>query len=193
MKFNMGCGHNRRDGYVNVDAAEACRPDQVWNLDQTPWPWPDDCATEVLFIHSLEHMGATSEGFLAIIRELYRIAAPGCEVRIHVPHPRHDNFINDPTHVRAVTPQLLRLFDRELNDYWQANRGANSPLAHYLQVDFRVLEAQTVLEEPFASRFRASGATQEQVMETIATLNNVVSEYRIRLVVRKPYGAPPPV
>src|SRR4051812_30210725 len=100
MKFNMGCGLNRRDGYVNVDMFASSGADEVWNLEQTPWPWPDGCAEEVLFIHSLEHMGEQSAVFLEIIRELYRICAPGASVRIHVPHPRHDDFIDDPTHVR---------------------------------------------------------------------------------------------
>jgi hypothetical protein len=70
MKFNMGCGHNRIPGYVNVDAFAACEPDEVFDLEQTPWPWPSGCAEEVLFIHSLEHMGADAKVFLAIIQEI---------------------------------------------------------------------------------------------------------------------------
>src|SRR3954452_15303504 len=104
MKFNMGCGRRKLEGYVNVDAVAASGADQVWDLEQTPWPWADGCAEEIRFIHSLEHMGADTKVFLAIIQETYRIAAPGCRVVIHVPHPRHDHFLGDPTHVRPVTP-----------------------------------------------------------------------------------------
>jgi hypothetical protein len=186
MRFNMGCGHNRLDGFINVDAAAECAPDQVWNLEQTPWPWPDDCAEEVRFIHSLEHMGATREDFLAIIKELYRIAAPGCVVEIHVPHPRHDDFINDPTHVRAITPAVLSLFDRALNDQWKASRAANSPLAHYTGVDFRITDVRNVVAEPYRRQLDDGSMTREQVVEAMSRWNNVITEFRIKLEVRKP-------
>src|SRR3954467_8023608 len=129
MRFNMGCGHNKLNGWVNVDAFAAAEPDVVWDLETLPWPWPDNCATEVRFIHSLEHMGGDPKVFLAIMSELYRIAAPDGRVVIHVPHPRHDNFLGDPTHVRIITPDTLNLFDRAQNDAWRQSGSANTPLA----------------------------------------------------------------
>lgn len=186
MKFNMGCGVNRREGYLNVDAAAACEPDEVWDLEQTPWPWPDSCAEEVQFIHSLEHMGGDPKVFLALMSELYRILAPGGEAIIHVPHPRHDNFLNDPTHVRAITPAVLALFDREQNDQWIAAGGANTPLAHYTGVDFRITETRTVLAEPYASQMKAGAITAAEVGAFLAQRNNVAVEFRIRMVARKP-------
>lgn len=185
MKFNMGCGHNRREGYVNVDASPECAPDQVWDLEQFPWPWPDGCAEEVQFIHSLEHMGGDPKTFLAIMQELYRISAPGCAVVIHVPHPRHDNFLNDPTHVRAITPDMLSLFDREKNDEWRRLGGANSPLAHYTGVDFKIESTTTVLAEPYATRLKEGQMTREAMLEALRSHSNVALEYRIRLEARK--------
>lgn len=185
MKFNMGCGHNRRDGYVNVDSMAPCHPDEVWNLEQTPWPWPDGCAEEVLFIHSLEHMGQDPAVFLAMMKELYRICAPGCRIHIHVPHPRHDDFIGDPTHVRPITPGLLSLFDRKLNDEWKAKGAANSPLAHYLEVDFTVVESRTMIADTWAERFQRGEISQEDVTLAIRHQNNVAKEFRITLEARK--------
>ena len=52
--------------------------------------------------HVLEHLGRDTDTFLAIWKELYRVAAPGATVRIVVPHPRHQDFLQDPTHVRAM-------------------------------------------------------------------------------------------
>ena len=56
-------------------------------------------------------MGADPKVFLKIMQELHRIGRPGCRVVIHVPHPRHDNFLGDPTHVRvaAASAQDSRL------------------------------------------------------------------------------------
>ncbi|HYE49824.1 MAG TPA: hypothetical protein VEB20_09555 [Azospirillaceae bacterium] len=185
MKFNMGCGHNRRDGYVNVDSAAGSAADEVWDLEQTPWPWADDCAEEVLFIHSLEHMGGNPRVFLAIMTELYRICAPGALVVIHVPHPRHDDFLNDPTHVRAITPVMLGLFDRQKNDAFKIAGGANTPLAHYTGVDFQMTQDQTVLAEPYASQLRSGKITADQAAAAMRERNNIAKEFRIRLTARK--------
>jgi hypothetical protein len=186
MKFNMGCGHNRKPGYVNVDASALCEPDEVWDLERTPWPWPDGCAEEVAFIHSLEHMGGEPKVFLAIMSELYRIAAPGCRVVIHVPHPRHDHFIGDPTHVRIITPDTLNLFDRAQNDAWRQSGSANTPLAYYAGVDFVVSETRTLLDEPYRSDMAQGRTTREAVMEALRSRNNVALEYQITLTARKP-------
>ena len=149
LKFNMGSGQNRRPGYVNVDSAAASQPDEVFDLEVTPWPWADSCADEVRFIHSLEHMGADPKVFLAIMSEVYRICAPNAQVVIHVPHPRHDNFLDDPTHVRPITPAMMSLFDREANETWRATGAANTPLALYTGVDFKIASAvQTCSRSP---------------------------------------------
>jgi len=185
MKFNMGCGNRKLDGYVNVDSEPACIPDRLVDLEQTPWPWPDSCAEEIRFIHSLEHMGGEPKVFLGIMREIYRIAAPGCRVLIHVPHPRHDNFLSDPTHVRPITPDTLRLFDRRLNDEWRAKGGSNTPLAHYLGVDFDLTEHSINVDEPFLGQFQRGEISEAEVNRLIAHQNNVAREHRFTLIARK--------
>lgn len=186
MKFNMGCGRNKLPGYVNVDSAEGAGADALHDLEQTPWPWENDCADEILFNHSLEHMGADPKVFLAIMGEVYRIARDGAVVQINVPHPRSDDFIGDPTHVRPITPQMLSLFDKRKCESWVAQGYANTPLALYLGVDFETTKALTVVAEPWLSRLREKTITDAEMREAIRTLNNVATEFRITLQVRKP-------
>ena len=185
MKFNMGCGQNRRDGYVNVDASPAASADEVWDLEVTPWPWADECAEEILFNHSLEHMGGDPRVFLKIMQEIYRIGRPGCRVVIHVPHPRHDHFIGDPTHVRPITPPTLRLFDRELNEQWKRNGNANTPFAFYLGVDFKLVDEKAVLDTEVRARFDRGEITKDQIHRMIRHEYNIISELRIVMEVRK--------
>jgi predicted SAM-dependent methyltransferase len=106
MKLNMGCGQHKLPDYINVDTASECSPDVLFDLEQHPWPWESDSVDAVLFNHSLEHLGAEVGAFKTIMRELYRICRDGATVQINVPHPRHDDFIADPTHVRAITPGI---------------------------------------------------------------------------------------
>jgi hypothetical protein len=190
MKFNMGCGRRKLPGWVNVDSAPASQPDQVWDLEETPWPWPDNCAEQVLFNHSLEHMGASTKVFLALMQELYRICAPGCQVEIVAPHPRHDTFLNDPTHVRPITPEMLQLFDKAMNDAWVELGAANTPLAHYTGVDFALVKVQQTPEQEYVRQIN-EGLIDEPTLARYARERlNVIKENRILLVARKPQSAP---
>lgn len=185
MRFNFGCGRRKLAGFVNVDGWAGCEPDEVWDLEATPWPWPDNCASEAVFNHSLEHMGQDPKVFLAMMSELYRVCADGAVVRINVPHPRHDNFLLDPTHVRPIGADTLRLFDRQLNDEWLAKGAANSALAHQLGVDFRIFETAMVLDEPYAGQHQRGELDEAEIHRLIQTANNVARELRFVLHVRK--------
>ncbi len=186
VRFNMGSGHNPVEGYINVDASPVCNPDLVVDLENLPWPFETSIADEVAFNHSLEHMGQTSKTFLGIMQELYRISKPGAQIFIRVPHPKHRNFINDPTHVRVITEGVLSLFDKELNDQWQQAKAANSPLAHYLGVNFKTVIAEIKLAEPYAGMRERNEINDEDVERMLRELNNIAEEYYFKLIVIKP-------
>jgi predicted SAM-dependent methyltransferase len=193
MRLNMGCGHNKMPDYVNVDLFPEAEPDVLWDLEVTPWPWDDNSVDKVVFNHCLEHMGQDTRVFLGMMKELYRVCKDGAEIQINVPHPRCDEFIGDPTHVRIITPAVLFLFDREKNDEWEKQGGiANSPLAHYLHVDFRITNAVSVLREPYATQFKNGELAEETAMAMARELNNVLIEYRITLAARKSRSWDPP-
>ena len=185
VKLNLGCGFNPFPGYVNIDKSPACRPDLLFDAETNPWPWETNSIVEVLFFHSLEHMGASSSVFLAMIRELYRVCAPDARVRILAPHPRHDDFLNDPTHVRVLTPALFTLFDRERNLQWIEGRFANSPLAIYLGVDFVLESSELTLTRAYHTKVASGELSQDAVRVLLRERNNIASEYNITLRVRK--------
>lgn len=189
MKLNMGSGRRRIDGYLSVDIAPESGADVVFDLEQTPWPWADDSVEEAFFNHSLEHMGGDPKVFLAIMKELYRVLRPGGRAVIHVPHPRHDNFLSDPTHVRPITPDTLRLFDRELNESWLAQGAANTPLALYTGVDFKLTDLRVILEQSVYADLQAGRLTSAEVGARVKHQANIATEFRMTLEARKP--APP--
>ena len=181
MRLNLGCGPTKLPGWVNVDSSPASNPDELVDLEQIPWPWADNSAEEVLMSHVLEHLGRTTALFLDIIKELYRVCAPGAKDTIIVPHPRHDFFLNDPTHVRAVTAESLAHFSQKVNRKWMSSGAANTPLGVYLGIDFDVVEFKHTLEEPWFSRFQRKQISAAELEQVTRQLNNVIAQTTIEL------------
>ncbi len=187
MKLNLGCGSKTIPGFLNVDKFSTATTDVVFDLETTPWPWATDSVEEVRFIHSLEHMGQYTETYLNIFKEIYRICMNGASVVIHVPHPRHDNFLGDPTHVRPITPQSLTLFDKAKNEEWVAGGiSAATPLGLYIGVDFYIAGLATVLDPVYHEKYVKGELTLEALNEKVRELNNIIAEYHITLIARKP-------
>lgn len=186
MKLNLGCGNKRQPEFINVDKFATESTDQVIDLEIMPWPWHDNSTSEIRLIHVLEHLGQSSDVYLGIMQEIYRICRHGATVTIHVPHPRHDNFIGDPTHVRAVTPQSLSLFDKSLNDAWKIEGvSAATTLAHFMGVDIRLESVITVLDYRWQQKLNSGEVTIESIAIAANDLNNVISEWHITCVIVK--------
>jgi SAM-dependent methyltransferase len=180
MKLNLGCGDRHFEGFENVDSHAPA--DRIVDLECLPWPWEDDSVEHVLALHVLEHIGADAATFLGIVKELYRVCKHGTRIEIAVPSPWHDDFVNDPTHVRPITPEGLALFSKKMCDEFKEKGAANSRLAHVLGVDLQPEHIEYVLDERFKDLPR--GATLEKAM---TTQRNIVKEIKMGFVVVKQY------
>jgi hypothetical protein len=187
--LNLGSGVRGWVPYVNVDIRKDVDADMVVDLAKTPWPWPDDYASEVKFERSLEHMGdGDFKTLQAMMRELYRVCQPGARVTIQAKHPMHNAFVYDPTCVQVISPISLSLFDT------QTSIAADpAPVALRNKVDFEIVERTIILDEPYKSRFLAGQLTDVDAMRLSETTLNVCSEFQIHLVAHKPPRAPPPI
>lgn len=183
IKLNLGCGtHVGPPGFINVDkyppADILCdleNPDDAYHH----WPWEPDSVDEVIFYHSLEHMGKTPEGFFLIMKELYRACCADAKIVITVPHPRHDDFINDPTHVRIITPLILELFSKKNNEMWAKEGQPNTPLALQLGVDFEIADCSAHVEKDY------HGLPESAIRDAMMKYNNVIKFMTITLKVIK--------
>lgn len=110
MKLNLGCGGKKLPGYVNVDSWKSESPDVLCDLGAERWPFADSSVDEALAEHVLEHL--PGQAFFHFMQEMYRVLKPGGTVKVVLPHPRHDIFLSDPTHCRAVMPGTLLMFSR---------------------------------------------------------------------------------
>jgi SAM-dependent methyltransferase len=81
-KLNLGCGENKKHGYINIDRNPLVKPDIIHDLSVIPYPFSDNCFDLIEAFHILEHL---HEPFL-VMKELYRILKPGGKLIIKVPH-----------------------------------------------------------------------------------------------------------
>ncbi len=177
VRLNLGCGNHKLPDFTNVDLYG--EPDIRLDLESPDWPWADSSVDLILLNHVLEHLGRDFDIFNRVIKNIYRVCKSGANVIINVPHPRHDNFIGDPTHVRIVTPQVMSLYDKAQCEAWQAGGYSNTPLALYHRVDFRMIECVFVPD-------RAYEKLPPQDLEALARQqNNVIVEIRMQFEVRK--------
>jgi len=111
MRLNLGSGGAKLPGWTNVDCETFENPDVVCDLGREIWPWRNSSVDEARASHLLEHL--PGESFFHFLRELYRVLKPNAPVHLILPWPRHDIFLNDPTHVRAVMPATMVMFSRK--------------------------------------------------------------------------------
>ena len=188
IKLNLGCGFNKYEGYVNVDSAPECKPDTVWDLEKTPWPWKDSSVDEIKLEHVLEHLGQTTERYLAIWKEMWRVCRNGALIDIKVPHWNHENFYHDPTHVRAVTPIGVAMFDQTRNIRNAEENGKETKLGLFTGVDIDIQESDIeyfytgeIVNALNRGEFDRAGLEHLRSHQ-----NNISNEIRIKARVVKP-------
>jgi SAM-dependent methyltransferase len=176
MKLNIGCGLKRPEGFINVDADPDVKPDVLCDLARDRWPFEDNSMAEGICSHVMEHVGP---GFFHFLQEMYRVSAPGCRIKVAVPHPRSDLFLRDPTHVRPILPDMMIMFSkRQLAS--EAKRGVLlTPFAHKLGVDFYIDKAFYVLNPNMSPALKQS--IQSRFQEFEQHYNNVVWEIQFEM------------
>lgn len=81
LLLNLGCGFDKREGWVNADAYEVCNPDLLLDLNKVPLPWKDNSVDEIYCSHVLEHV----EDWWPTFVEFSRILKLGGILEIRVP------------------------------------------------------------------------------------------------------------
>lgn len=169
LKLDLGCGKNKREGFIGVDSRDFQGVDQVvdlveeatpWNIEKKddkfyrraqtykPWPWADGSVDEVHCSHFLEHL--TGAERVHFFNELYRVLAPteynaaGQPIKgfatIIVPHWSNERAYGDPTH---QWPPVTFFSFYYLNREWRA---VNAPHCGYT-CDFDVRGNNSISNE----------------------------------------------
>ena len=185
LKINLGSGNKKYEGFLNLDKFEYFKPDILHDLEIFPYPFKDGNVEEIKMVHILEHIGKDSDTFNNVMRELYRICCNNAKIDIVVPHPRNDDFLADPSHVRPITTLGLQLYDKDLNFKWKKAGAANSQLALIHNVNFKIVKTTIILEKEYHELYESKKINHEQLSDFISKFNNVVKETHYQLKVLK--------
>ena len=185
MQLNLGCGFDHSKGYVNVDSWPGCAPDCVVDLEKFPWPFEDCSITRILAHHVLEHLGGDLATFRGLWREIYRIAAPACEIDVRIPYYKSAEFWTDPTHVRVYTRLTFEMLSKAVNQRWIEEGKSNTKLAMMFDVDFAILANGLAWEADWQDRLDRKQITLQQLIDIERNSWNVVKELSFELAALK--------
>ena len=84
MKYNLGGGPKRIDGYLNVDAHPwDVSTDVIWDLTKVPYGFVEEPVDEIVAMELLEHLSFRETQ--KVLREWYSILKVGGKLSIQVP------------------------------------------------------------------------------------------------------------
>ena len=102
-KLNLGCGKDYRQGYINADISYEVGADIVFDMTGGTL-YSYDTFDEILVNNSLTQI-ASSNDFISVMNELWRICKPTGFIQIRVPYALHECAWQDPKDCRRFTDQ----------------------------------------------------------------------------------------
>lgn len=113
MKLDLGCGRNKKEGFIGVDLIDApgiIKSDMLSHLKSLD----DNSVDEVRMYHSLEHVPKSH--YLDIMRNLLRVCKSGAVIEIGVPYYNNSVNVVNPYHNLHFNEHSFRFFCREKED-----------------------------------------------------------------------------
>ncbi len=125
IKYNLACGQNKIEGYINVDIIKTDQTDIIMDLEKYPWDITEDSVDEIYCSHYIEH---TSD-IIKFMNEIYRIMKKGSKATIIAPYYTSIRAWQDPTHKNAISEMTFLYY----NKGWREQ----NKLTHYpIKADF---------------------------------------------------------
>lgn len=111
INLDIGCGGNKQQNFVGIDYRPLDGVDIVHNIEELPWPLPDECVLKAIMSHVYEHINPVGGLVLKIMDEIWRIMKPGGQLAIAMPYGWSFGYIQDPTHCNPANEATWQYFD----------------------------------------------------------------------------------
>lgn len=106
MKLDIGCGKNKKEGFVGLDRVKIKGVDIICNLDAEKIPLEENSVEEVFSMHFMEHVS----DLLSVMEEVWRVCKDGAKVTLAVPYFTSVGAFRDPTHKQFFTYETFDHF-----------------------------------------------------------------------------------
>jgi SAM-dependent methyltransferase len=113
IRLDIGCGEAKTEGFIGLDIRALPGVDIVHDVEEQPWPLPDECVLMAVCSHVVEHINPHKFGFIDFMDEVWRVMKPGGEFAISCPHGNSQGFLQDPTHCNMINETTWAYFDPE--------------------------------------------------------------------------------
>jgi hypothetical protein len=120
IKLDIGCGKNKKEGFIGVDQYKMPGVDKVMDL-RKKWPYKNDSVSEVHCSHFIEHLTGTER--VHFLNELYRVLKKGAKVTLVTPHWASNRAYGDPTH---QWPPVSEMFFYYLSKEWRKTQAPHT-------------------------------------------------------------------
>ncbi len=108
-RLDIGCGANKQPGFIGMDKRELPGVDIQWDLEEFPYPLPDECCLMIVGSHIYEHIKPWKS--IDFMNELWRIMKPGGQLALSMPYGVSFGFVQDPTHCNPSNEATWQYFD----------------------------------------------------------------------------------
>ncbi len=111
IKIDIGCGRNKRDGFIGIDLDEKTNPDIV--ASALNLPYDDNSVDEVFSAHLVEHFDPQEAQ--QFFDEIYRVLKRGgkADIKVDKDWSKRRLMKKDPTHkYRYKEKELLDMVDK---------------------------------------------------------------------------------
>lgn len=122
MRIDIGCGKNKRPGFLGVDQYPMEGVDIIMDVRQR-WPWDDASVDEAHCSHFLEHLTGLER--VVFMNELHRVLKPGAKATIITPHWNSQRAFGDFTH---QWPPVSEMFYAYLSAEWRSSQAPHTDL-----------------------------------------------------------------
>lgn len=115
LKIDLGCGPNKREGFIGVDMYKMKGVDVVCNLAKDVWPFEDNSVDEAHASHFIEHLTNLNGKWerTHFFNELYRVLKVGAQATLIFPHWCSNRYYGDPTHKEPFSEMGFCYLDKE--------------------------------------------------------------------------------
>ena len=114
MKLNLGCGFDKKEGYVNCDISKDVGADLVFDIEGN-FPFKDNSVDKITIVHTLEH----TRNPLNVLKEMYRVCKNKALILIRVPYFSSESAFSMLDHYSFYTWTSFDMLEENHPCHWQ--------------------------------------------------------------------------